>query len=252
MKDWFYELRLALGFLTILPLAPAAMPTPRQLARSMAWYPLVGVGIGALLLGADRLLARAFPRGIEDGLLLLLLVLISGALHLDGVADSADGLYGIRDRDERLRIMKDSRIGAMGVVALVLLLLLKYLALVALPLKIKMSALLLAPALGRGVAVYLAACTPYARPEGGTGQGMVEHAGRRELACCVATLLPLALWLGGVRGLLVASLVLLAAELFRQFAKARLGGVTGDLLGAAIEGGEVLTLLLLSSHWYRP
>lgn len=245
MKRVWVELRLATAFLTLFPVGPKETVAPIQLARSLTWFPLVGLLLGLLLAGLDLLLEPYLPATVVVGVLLVLLVLLTGGLHLDGVADLADGLGGGRDAAARLRIMKDSRVGAMGVIALILLLLLKYLSLAAFPAGERTVALLLMPAAGRWLPVLLAVTSPYARPEGGTGGAFIDHAGWWHLFGATGLLLALALFLCNWSGAVVLISLAMILFLFRVFVMARLGGVTGDVLGATVEGGEVLTLLLL-------
>lgn len=250
MKGMAGELRQALLFLTVLPLAAPAVSS-RELGRSMAYFPFIGLVLGLLLAGTNYLLGLIFPPSVCALLVLLLLVFATGALHLDGVADTADGMYGIRDRATRLRIMKDSRVGAMGVVALLVLLLLKVVSLNAIPPTLRWQVLIALPVVGRWTMVTLAVLAPYARSEGGTGSVFVEEAGRRELL--IATLILAAVLLGffGLWGLtLLAALVLVVISLERYF-KARLGGVTGDILGAVCEWSEALFLLLCSAAYFH-
>lgn len=251
MKGAFGELRQALLFLTVLPLSPSA-GSVQQLGRSMAYFPLVGFGLGLLLAGANYLLAIFFPPSVCALLVLLLLIYTTGALHLDGVADTADGMYGIRDRATRLRIMKDSRVGAMGVVALLCLLLLKVVPLTAIPPAVRWQVLIALPVVGRWMMVALAVLAPYARSEGGTGSVFVEAAGRRELL--IATLILAAVLLGFFHlwGLTLLAALCLAVFLLERYFKAHLGGVTGDILGAVCEWSEAIFLLLCSAaYFYR-
>lgn len=244
MKSLWAELRIAGSFLTRFPVAGNVPCDSLRLGRSMAFFPAVGLILGLLLAGADRGLAVFLPRAVTDGLLVLLLVLATGALHLDGLADTVDGLAGGRDRESALRIMKDSRVGAMGAIALVMALLLKYLALHSIPEEFKGAALVLAPSAGRWAPVVLAAFSPYVRPGGGTG-AFSDHVGKREILIATATVSAAALGLFGIRALLLLPLLALtAAGLFLYFRK-KLGGVTGDVLGASVEIVEVLTLMLL-------
>lgn len=248
MKSLWAELRIAGSFLTRFPVAQNVPCDGRRLGRSMAFFPLVGLLLGVLLVAADKGLALLFPRSVADGVLLLLLVLATGGLHLDGLADTVDGLAGGRDRETALRIMKDSRVGAMGAIVLTLTLLLKYLALHALPGPVRSEALLLFPAAGRWATVALAAFSPYVRPGGGTG-AFSDHVGKRELLIAGATVAAAAFLLSGVRGfLLLPPLVLAAAGLCLYFRK-KLGGVTGDVLGASVEIVEVFTLMLFLSFF---
>jgi adenosylcobinamide-GDP ribazoletransferase len=239
------ELRLAFGFLTRIPVGALPDIGVAHLGRSMAWFPLVGLLLGGVLVGCDALMAPHLPRGVGDALLLVVLVLASGALHLDGFADLCDGVGGGRDRADMLRIMKDSCIGVFGAVGLVLLLLVKYQLLVSLPVAAKPAALLLAPVAGRWAPVWLIVTVPYLRGPEGTGAAFAAHAGRRELLLASLTLLAVAAGLLHLEGLLLVGGMVLGAIGFGIWVKGRLGGVTGDVLGAAVELLEVLMLLLV-------
>ncbi len=245
MKRMLYELRLAASFLTILPIGGTLRPSRRRMARCMGYFPLVGLGIGLLLVLVNLALSTVLPRSVLDCLLLLLLIVISGGLHLDGLADLTDGLAGSRDKDKILLIMKDSRVGSMGVVAVVMVLLLKYLALYQIPLELKNAALLFMPLCGRWVQVILAVFCPYLRPEGGTGSSFVENTGEREFIMATCFTLLGALLLFGMQGVFLFFLVGLVGMLLIRYFLARLGGVTGDILGASSEIVEVATLVLI-------
>ncbi|MEN0108439.1 MAG: adenosylcobinamide-GDP ribazoletransferase, partial [Pseudomonas sp.] len=167
-------LLIAVQFLTSLPVRLPGMPSPQELGRSLLWYPLVGLLIGVLLYALNALLAGA-PLLLHAALLVAAWVALSGALHLDGLADSADAwLGGFGDRERTLSIMKDPRSGPIAVVTLVLVLLLKFAAVVALLEQQSASALLLAPWLARGLLPVLFMTTPYVRA-GGLGQALAEH-----------------------------------------------------------------------------
>lgn len=252
MRGVWEELRLAGAFLTVLPVGRNLTCEPRRLARSMGLFPAAGLLLGLMLALADRAFAALFPLAVVDALLLLLLVVVTGGLHLDGLADTVDGLAGGRDRAGALRIMKDSRVGALGAVALMLALLLKYLCLHQLPAELKTAALVFMPAAGRWAQTTLAGGCRYARPEGGTGAAFVDQVGRRELLLAGATLAVAAIalfrWQGGALLLLLA----LAAMLLKNYFDRRLGGVTGDVLGAATEIVEIFTLLALLALFRNP
>lgn len=239
-------LLIALQFLTRLPVRLAAMPSPQQMGRSLLWYPLVGLLLGLLLLGVHGLLGTA-PALLQAALLLALWVGLSGGLHLDGLADSVDAWAGgFGDRERTLAIMKDPRSGPMAVVALVLLLLLKFAALVVLLESGAVLALLLAPWLARALLPLLWLSTPYVRP-GGLGQALAEHLPRRELPWVLAVH-GVALLLCSWSALLA---LLVAAALFvwlRRLMLQRLGGTTGDTAGALLELAECAVLLVLALH----
>lgn len=237
-------LLIALQFLTRLPVNLAAMPSPQQMGRSLLWYPVVGLLIGLLLLSVHYLLGAA-PVLLQAALLLAVWVGLSGGLHLDGLADSADAWAGgFGDRERTLAIMKDPRSGPMAVVVLVLLLLLKFVALVALLQAGKIIALLLVPWLARALLPLLLLSTPYVRP-GGLGQALAEQLPRRQLPWVLAGH-GMALLLFGwtaVLALLVAGLLFLW---LRRVMLQRLGGTTGDTAGALLELVECGVLLALA------
>ncbi len=163
---------IAVQFLTRIPLAPKMTVSDEDVGRSMGYFPLVGLCMGACLAAAHLLFATVLPRGVTDGLIVALLAALSGAIHLDGLADTADGIAGGKDREERLRIMKDPRIGAIGAVCVVLLIMLKYVALAALPGKLTYRALLLVPMIGRWVQVLVAYRSDYAGLSRAIGSGL--------------------------------------------------------------------------------
>ena len=238
-------LLIALQFLTRWPIRLAGMPTSEQIGRSLLWYPLVGLLIGLLLLGAQQLLGDT-PALLQAALLLAIWVGISGGLHLDGLADSADAWAGgFGDRERTLRIMQDPRSGPIAVVVLVLLLLLKLVALAAL-LDAELSlALLLAPLLGRSALLALFLTTPYVR-RGGLGQALADHLPRALgwrvlLASALAAVL-----LGGGSGVLVVLVALALFWLLRRLMCQRLGGTTGDTAGALLELLECAVLVALA------
>jgi len=238
--------------LTVLPVAGAPPASQQELGRSMAYFPLIGLGLGLLLAAFNFVFGLLFPPAVGALLILLLLIYATGALHLDGVADTADGMYGLRDRATRLRIMKDSRVGAMGVVALICLLLLKVLTLTAIPAARQWPVLVALPVVGRWMMVALAVLAPYARSEGGTGGAFVEHAGRRELLIATTILAVVLLGLFGLWGLTLLAALSLAVLVIERSFRARLGGVTGDILGAVCEWSEALFLLLCSAAYFHP
>jgi adenosylcobinamide-GDP ribazoletransferase len=230
---------IALQFLSSLPVRLPGMPSPQASGRSLLFYPAVGLLFGVLLWAASALLAGT-PVLLHAALLLALWVVLSGGLHLDGLADSADAwLGGFGDRERTLLIMKDPRSGPMAVVTLVLVLLLKFCALLALLEQGQQAALLLAPVLARAAVLGLFMGTPYVRA-GGLGQALADHLPRRAGAWLLAGMALVSLAFCGVG----VSLLVLAGfmALRRQMIK-RLGGTTGDTAGAMLELLELLVLL---------
>lgn len=234
-------LLIALQFLTRLPVRLPGMPEPQQIGRSLLFYPLVGALLGLLLLGLEWLLGDTALL-LKAALLLAAWVALSGGLHLDGLADTADAwVGGYGDRERTLAIMKDPRSGPIAVVVVVLVLLLKFAALVALLEQGPIAALLLAPWLARSLLPLLFMTTPYVRP-GGLGQALAEHLPRQALPWVLGAHVLLGLVFGWV------ALVALAAALavfagWRRGLMHRLGGTTGDTAGALVELVEVGVLV---------
>lgn len=230
----------ALRFLTVLPIPGGKKEG--DLARSMFFFPLVGLLIGLLSLAVVRALSLdAFVR-LEALALVTLPVLLTGGLHLDGFADFCDGFFGGKDKGEVLRIMRDSRIGAWGTLGLVLLLFWKWELLASLPRRGEV--LLLSLVASRWVQVVLAYFLPYANPEGGLGEKVAKRVRVRELVGASAFLTVLVLFTraSGVLAFLALIPFLWGAG---WFFKRRVGGITGDLLGAASEASEVFVLFVL-------
>jgi len=245
MKERWDDFRLAVSFLTLLPVGRDIQATPQMLGRSMGLFPAVGLLLGLGLCVVNWLLQGLIPRAVLDCLLVLLLIGVTGALHLDGLADLFDGLAGGKDRAAILAIMKDSRVGAMGVVGLVMVLLLKYLSLYHVPLDYKNAALIFMPTAGRWMQLSLACYAPYVRTEGGTGSAFVDNVGQPEFLRGTATLIIAALVLFWVQGIFLVFLLGIATMLLLRYFEIRLGGITGDVLGAVSEMVEVLVLLLV-------
>jgi adenosylcobinamide-GDP ribazoletransferase len=233
----------ALRFLTILPIPGQRGHAAADLSRSLWSFPLVGLLLGGLTAALFWAVGPFLPKPILAVLTVAVLLAWSGGLHLDGVADCADGFFSSRPRERMLEIMRDSRIGAMGVIGLVLLLALKMAALYSLPEAQFWRILLLLPLAGRVGILLMLALLPYARPEGGLAT--VFFAGSRRLAWLPGlVLLAATAWLtAGVVGLTGALLTLLLLLLFCYFCQAKIGGATGDTLGAACELSETLLAL---------
>jgi adenosylcobinamide-GDP ribazoletransferase len=229
----------ALRFLTILPIPGQRGHAPADLSRSLWSFPLVGLLLGSLTAAIFWAVGPFLPKPILAVLAVTVLLAWSGGLHLDGVADCADGFFSSRPRERMLEIMRDSRIGAMGVIGLVLLLALKMAALFSLPPEQFWRVLLLMPLAGRVGILLMLALLPYARPE---GLATVFFAGSRRLAVLpgLVILATTAWFTASIIGLTGALLALLLLLPFCLFCQARIGGATGDTLGAACEITETL------------
>ncbi|WP_084396615.1 adenosylcobinamide-GDP ribazoletransferase [Henriciella aquimarina] len=250
MKDELAKLALAIQFLTRLPLPAKIGYTPERLAATPAYYPLVGLMIGAICAGAYWLAALALPQMVSVIVALGTGLILTGAFHEDGLADTFDGIGGGLTREKTLAIMKDSRIGTYGTAALVVILLLKATALSSMPVWLTFAAFIAAHGLSRLSAVMVIATSRYVRDEG-TGKPVargLSHAGLT-MACLTGALV-IVLWplvqpfpamLAGLGGLALGHI------LMRLFFENKLGGYTGDTLGAVqqlSETGFYLGLLI--------
>jgi adenosylcobinamide-GDP ribazoletransferase len=236
---------IALQFLSSLPIRLPGMPAPRELGRSLLFYPLVGLLFGMILWTLDGLLQGA-PLLLHAALLLTVWVLLSGGLHLDGLADSADAwLGGFGDRERTLTIMKDPRSGPIAVVTLVLVLLLKLAALLALIEQPHSVVLIIVPLIARSAMLGLFLTTPYVRP-GGLGQALADHlprlAGMQVLAASALACVLVA----GLSGVLAVVLAALVFAWLRHAMLRRLGGTTGDTAGALLELLEMTVIVCLA------
>ena len=237
-------LRRALGFLTIYPLQASDAWTPETLGSSMVYYPLVGMFIGLALWALSVLLGVLFPPPVVRVLLLVTALLITGGLHMYGWADLIDGLSGSYNREDALRIFKDPHVGSMAVVGVALLVLLKYACLHALAPAALRPALVLMATLSRYAMVQLACFSPYARATGGVGEPFVRGIRLEHHIGALLLALGIALLFGGLRGVCIGVLVSLATLGMQIYFYQRLGGITGDVLGATNELNEALVLLL--------
>lgn len=242
-------LQLAVQFLTVVPVPARAQPEPSVQGLSLLWYPLVGFALGLLLtLGCAAL---PLPVALQAMLTVTAWILLTGGLHLDGVADCADAwVGGAGDREKSLRLLKDPLCGSMGVIALIVVIGLKCVALAAAIDAGQLRWLWVVPLLARTSLLGLFLSTRYVRAHG-LGAVLAEHFPARAanivlLATALATVavLPLGLW---VASWLATAVMLL---LVRAAALRRLGGFTGDVAGAQVELAEVSLLLVLA--WALP
>ena len=241
------DLPAALGLLTRLPVQVDIVRVTARGARAAWAWPLVGVVTGTLaaLVGAVAV-AGGLPPTLAAGLALAVLVMVTGALHEDGLADCADGFWGGQDRDRRLAIMRDSRIGAYGVIALVLSLGLRWVCIAVLVNAGALwPALIVAGVLSRVPMVVVAAVLPHARPG-----GLSRAVGRPPAAAVwlgLGLAVSLALALAGWAGLAAALAAGTAGVAVALVARAKIGGQTGDVLGAAQQLSEIAVLCALVS-----
>jgi adenosylcobinamide-GDP ribazoletransferase len=236
------DFALAWRLLTVIPL-PLIPDRPHPAAgRAAAYFPLVGLMLGFLLAAASQILYLFLPEGLAAAVLLTVWIGYTGLLHLDGFMDSCDGLLPPRDPPRRLEIMKDSRVGAFGVVGVILLLLTKYQALAALPVDHRLPTLIITPVLARWAMTWAMARYPLARSE---GLSVVFGVGLSwpQLGMASAVTLVVLLVSMGWLGLILLVVAWLTTALLARLAVARISGLTGDVYGAICEVVEMMVLM---------
>jgi adenosylcobinamide-GDP ribazoletransferase len=233
----------AVAFLTVLPLPARWRSDPRHLARSVRWYPLVGLGIGLALAGLDWQLGLVVAGPARDALLVAALLSVSGALHLDGLMDTCDGVLSTVPDERRLEIMRDSHVGSFGVAGAGLVLLGKYAALASLGDAPRWAALVALAVLGRWSMSLAVVAFPAGRPDG-LGRLVKDASGRGDLAVAAAFALLACVVAFQAAGVLLFGVVSLTVWLVGRAILARLPGLTGDTYGALNEIGELAALVL--------
>ncbi len=225
------NLTAALRFLTILPLGK---PADFSGHRMVPYFPLAGLILGLLLALIDAMLQHIFPLNIVSLIDVVFLAVVTGALHLDGLADTADGLFSHRSSLDALKIMKDSRVGTMGILALIFVLGTKWAGLSSLH-EYRAFYLIIIPAYARGTFTIAIHFMGYIRPKGGTAREF--FADNKNIASLGWLSVPVAfsLWLG-FRGIILNGVFIGIVMLVTLYYKKKLGGITGDMLGAL---GEV-------------
>lgn len=251
------KLLLAFQFLTIIPLSDMSVVSEKEIGKSTAFFPIVGAVQGIMLAISSVLFLKVFPPEVSNGLILLLMIIINGGLHLDGLADTFDAIASRKDKDNKLAIMKDSAVGPFGVIAIVFAILLKYLLLNAV-LNISLDAyylsLFLMPIFSRWVMVTAIFHAKSARQDG-LGRLFIDHTGKMELITASALVLfisLIALFAAGqsfqlsvisYQFLIVLPMLYVCALTSVWFCGKTFGGMTGDTFGAVSEISEILFLI---------
>ncbi|MBN2186372.1 MAG: adenosylcobinamide-GDP ribazoletransferase [Dehalococcoidia bacterium] len=239
MRFW-----IAWKLLTIFPSPSRRKYDAEDFGKAISFFPVVGLFLGLVLFGLDRLLGLFLPPIVINVLLIIALIILTGALHLDGFIDTCDGLTVKSSTSDKLRIMEDSRVGAFGIAGGCCLILAKFAALVALPEGLRAGALILMPILSRWGMVYAISAFPPAKSEG-MGWAIKQRANWKGMALATLFSLIIALvllkWWGAA---LMGALCLIILALSKYLCS-RFGGLTGDNYGALNEFAEVLVLILV-------
>ena len=231
---------IALQFLTVIPVKIKSKIEEKDLGASLMYFPAVGSLIG-LLLAVMSLMVNFLPWPVAIALVLIASIAITGAIHIDGFADTCDGFFSSKHREKILEIMRDSRIGTMGTVGIVCLLLLKFNMLISIPKEILWKSLILMVTFARWTQALSCYISDYAR-EDGKARYFIEYSRGRDFFIGTLFTLCLFLLLIHIKGAILFFVSIFPALLFINFAKRRIGGMTGDTIGAASEIAE-LTLL---------
>jgi adenosylcobinamide-GDP ribazoletransferase len=215
------------------------------MGRCAGYFPLVGLIIGFFLAGLSCILRFVLPPGIANALLLVALVILTGALHLDGFADTCDGLAGHKTVEDRWRIMRDSQIGAFGVISITLMLLAKYVSLNGIPGTLMTVSLVLMPVASRWAMVYAVFAYPYARP---SGLGKAFKEGTRWPGFVVATIFTITIAVVTMQfiGMAILAISWLIVVVLAAYFNKSFTGLTGDSYGAINEITEVSVLILVN------
>lgn len=240
----------AIGFLTILPLPAWCRQREEDLPRSVPLFPLIGLGVGALVGGIVYLSSPCLPPWVASVTTVILLAVVHGGLHLDGLADTGDGFLSHRKKDRILEIMRDTRIGAYGALTLLLVLALKMAGLASLPPQVLCKAAFLSALAGRCAMVLMLVMLPSAREE---GMGVLFKKGRSfwEVLWALSLLVATAWYTLQWNGLITVGAVLTMAASFMGLCYSKIRGFTGDTIGALSELSETTALVTLSILLFR-
>ncbi len=235
----------AINFLTVIPFDKNLSMERKEVAESSLYFPLVGALMGLLLVVIDFLFGSFFPEHILNLFVIISLIALSGSLHLDGFIDAADGFFSGKSRERILEIMKDSRVGAFGVISVFCLLLLKLSFLNEIQPEMRYAVLILMPTISRWTIVFNAFKYPYARKTSGAGEPFARLVGKKELTGATILTFLLTFFLLRIQGLAVWLAVFMTVFLIGRWINEKIGGMTGDVYGALVEVSEVAFLIFI-------
>lgn len=237
------HLKLAIQFLTIIPVKIKGEISNQDLGKTLVFFPLVGLLIGWILC-CGLVWFSFLPPLIHAAVLLAISVVITGALHLDGFADSCDGLYGMWNKEKALEIMKDSNIGAMGVVGLIVVLILKFSLFFQITKGFLWQPLLCMGAVSRWAQIFSFLNTKYPRKEG-KAKILIEQANIKNVMISgIGVFLLCVVLLGILKALIVFGITSSVVFVFKKFVEKKISGMTGDTIGTVNEIAEITVLLI--------
>lgn len=233
----------AIQFLTVIPFPKSFVGGERELEKCVPYFPIVGLLIGIIVAAFDHIIGFVLPPLPVSVITAIAMTCISGGLHMDGLADTADGFFSARPRDKILAIMRDSRTGVMGVVAVVFLIILKVSLLMSLSPLFRTGIIILMPLAGRCSLVMMMTALSYVRSEGGLATAFGKRKSWLNVLWASAFLLTAGWIAAHGLGLVVSVSSLLVAALFLVYCFRKIGGYTGDTLGAVCEITEIIPAL---------
>ena len=237
--------RTAWEFLTIIPLAGNRAVKAEELARSMAYFPFVGLILGGIIALSNIMLLKILPASVVDALLIAVLIILTRGLHIDGFVDTIGGLAGGKTRKISY-IMRDHRVGALGIVGVIMLIMIKYLSLNSAPTASKNFILIAMPMMSRwlqgGFYKYVSLCKA-----GWHGKGICKGVRGRQVGIATIFTALVLIFLFKFNAILIMGLMGIVTYLIGLYFKKILGGITGDVIGAVSEANEVIFLLIVIS-----
>jgi adenosylcobinamide-GDP ribazoletransferase len=243
------HLLIAFQFLTVLPFKIHTEIKDENYARSLIYFPVVGIIIGAIL-STVSLGYLFLPMPVVGVVILIVSVFITGTLHLDGFADTCDGFYGSKPKEEVLKIMRDPRCGVMGAIGVMLLLLLKFSLIISIPRGALWQSLVVMCCFSRW-AQATGCLSPYARSEGKAGV-FIRYARKKDIIIGGLFTILVSFALFSIKGIAVFFASIIPVWLFIRYSRVKIGGMTGDTIGAVNEIGEgaaLFSILILGSIW---
>ncbi len=240
---YFKRFILMIQFLTTLPVGSKLDVSQEDFGKGLIFAPVVGLILGGLLAGAWYVLDLLFPAQVTAVLVIIFYILLTGGLHLDGLGDTFDGLFSNRSRERMLEIMRDSRVGTNAVLAVVSMLLLNTSLLPAFNEAFILKVLLLMPVAGRIGSLVGAGVSTYARSGEGLGKSFIEFCGPKEIAAGLLLYFAIFYFAAGIPGLVISIVPPASAFIVIKLLSRKIGGATGDLLGAVCELNQTIFLL---------
>lgn len=238
------RLILMVQFFTRIPIKTEIVCSDEDFGKGLVFAPIIGLLIGEILLGSFFLMDLIFPRTISIVLIIIIYITITGGLHLDGLADTFDGIFSGRSKDRILEIMKDSRLGTFGLLAVISVVLLNVFTLIEIPQSIIYRSILLFPVAGRIGSYVGASISKYAR-EDGLGKSFINYCNTKELFIGMVISFIIFYIFAGLIGLAICIVIHIVSIILTKGLSKKIGGATGDILGCVCELNQTIFLLIV-------